>query len=313
MKKLEMKKLDLYNAVPLAGLVGVIIVFAILTNGKLISVTNMKTIFDQSLVLCVAGLGVTFVMTTGGLDFSQGSMLAVCCIVGVYAAKVSFVLAALACIALGGLIGLINGLFVTKLKIQSFIVTICMMCILRGVNIYSMVDTGAVGAPLTFSRTLDTIWIKILVLAVVIAIAVWLFNLTRFGRNCRAVGSGELAAIYSGVPVGRIRILVFTIAGLFCGIAAYMMIIRTGTATPQTGNLMETDILTALVLGGFPITGGSKSRIWCCLVGAFMLSILSNGLTILGANSTTLQLVKGLIFLAAVAVSLDRKSAVVVK
>ncbi|MDD5017218.1 MAG: ABC transporter permease [Eubacteriales bacterium] len=306
-------KINFSVFLPLIALVAITGIFAVLTKGKIITTSNLSTIFDQSLVLFAASVGVTFVMATGSLDFSQGSMLAICCLAGVYTARVSFLLAAVVMVALGGLIGLINGVIVAKFKVKSFIVTICMMCILRGLNIFLMTSTGSVGAPLGLSIMLDNMWFKVVVFVVVMLIATWLFHFRIFGRNCRAMGAGELAAIYSGVNASKTRVLAFVMAGLMCGVASFMMIVRTGMAAPATGKLMETDILASLVLGGLPITGGAKSKVWCGIVGALLLSMLSNGLTIMGAGTHILQLVKGIIFLMAVSLSIEKKSSVVIK
>ncbi|MEA4854098.1 MAG: ABC transporter permease [Christensenella sp.] len=306
-------KSNISRFVPFLAFILILIVFSILTQGKLIVPSNLSLILEQSFVLIILSIGVTFVMTLGCLDFSQGSLVAICTLAGVYAAKQSFLLAAVVMIGIGLLVGFLNGFMVAKLKMQSFIVTICMMVILRGLTIYLMTSTGAVAAPLDFSKTFDNLWFKIMVLTIVLVVSIYLFNFAKLGKQCRAVGAGELAAIYAGVNASRVKIFSFCIAGITCGLGAFLLMARTGVAAPATGQLLETDILTVLVLGGLPVTGGMNSKIWCGVIGALTLNVLSNGLVILGANAAVLQLAKGLIFLVAVAAVREKQGNLVIK
>jgi ribose transport system permease protein len=153
---------------------------------------------------------------------------------------------------------------------------------------------------------LENTYLKIAVFIIVFAVFYYTFNYTKLGKYCKVVGAGETAANFSGIPVKKIKILAFCISGLLCGLAAFLTILRTGAATAQTGNLFETDILTALVLGGMPLTGGTNSKMQSAVVGGLMLAILSNGLLLCGIDSTLQQGIKGIIFLAAVYISIDR-------
>lgn len=306
-------KRSLSKFIPFLGFIAILLVFTILTGGTLLSPSNLSLVLEQSVSLLIASMGVTFVMSMGSLDFSQGSLIAICSIAGVYVAQINFFLTAVTMVAIGLGIGFLNGFMVSKLKMQSFIVTICMMFILRGLTIYLMIPTGAVGAPLEFSAMLDKVEYKVIVLVVVFAIGIYLFEFSKFGKQCKAIGTGELAAIYAGVKTQRIKILAFTLAGATCGLAAFMLMIRTGVAAPATGTLVETDILTVLVLGGLPITGGMHSKIWSGIIGTFMLMFLSNGLVILGADAAALQMAKGIIFLIAVVASREKEGNLVVK
>lgn len=312
MKRLSSK--DQFKSIfPFFVLAIILIIFGVLTRGKVFQGRNLTLILEQSIVLIIASLGVTFVMSMGALDFSQGSIMAVSTLAGVYAAKTSLLLAVIVMIAICTGLGFLNGVLVSRLKMSSFIVTICMMFIFRGLNIFLMVNTGAVPSPLYVSRLLNNYPFKITVMVVVLIALVILFEFTRFGSYCRAIGAGELCAIYSGVNVPRIKILAFTLAGCTAGIAAIILMVRTGVAAPQTAELMETNILTVLVLGGLPITGGYGSRIWSGLVGALTLTVLTNGLIILGTSAAVLQLAQGIIFLIAVVVSRETRANIIVK
>lgn len=306
-------KRNLRSIFPFFAFLIILAGFSLLTQGKILASDNLTLILEQSIVLVIASLGVTFVMSMGALDFSQGSLMAIASLAGVYLARTSLALALIVMVAICALLGFVNGVLVSKLKVSSFIVTICMMYIFRGLNIYLMTDTGAVPSPLYVSQTLNNYTFKFIVLIVIVAAAVLLFEYSRFGRYCKSIGAGELAAIYAGVPVPKIKILAFTIAGITCGIGAIVLLVRTGVAAPQTAELMETDILTVLVLGGLPITGGMDSKIWSGILGALTLTMLSNGLIIMGASAAVLQLCKGIIFIIAVLASRETRGNIIVK
>lgn len=306
-----MRNKNIKNIIPFIGLILIIIVFTIITSGKILSIKNVRLILDQSIILIIASVGVTFVMSMGSLDFSQGSLLAICSIIAAVVANESPILSFFAALAAGTAIGLINGVLLAKVKIPSFIVTICTMVILRGFSIY-FTRSGGKQMPYEMN-VLDNIQYKIPVLLTALLVGFYLFTYTKLGKQCRAIGAGEVSAAYSGVHVKKVKIIAFALAGLLGGLCSFLSLIRTGVAAPTTGLLFETDVLTALVLGGMPITGGAKSKIRSGVIGGLILAFLGNGLVLMGVEASVLQLVKGIIFLAAVYVSLDREGVVVIK
>jgi len=297
--------------IPYLGLIAILLIFTIITSGRIIRIQNLKLIFNQAIVLMIGCIGVTFVITQGSLDFSQGSMLGFVAAMSAIAAAKSPLLALPIALLTGLIMGAVNGSLFSFLKIPSFIVTLCMLFILRGLI---LIITKSGPLPIPFSMyNLDSYTLKIPVLLVIIIIAVYVFNYTRFGKYGRAIGSGETAAKHSGVPVAKMKLYAFMIAGVLCGICGFLNLIRTGAADSKTGLLFEIDILTALVVGGMPLTGGSNSKIHSAIIGALILSILTNGMILIGVKAELQQAVKGIIFLLAVYFSFERENIAVIK
>ena len=257
-------------------------------------------------------MGVFFVMTMGGLDFSQGSILGISSIV-VCVLTQSFPLpvAILGGIVTGAAIGAINGFFYVNRKIKSFIVTICTMFLLRGVIKYLTTD-----APIAGSATLinyDTTMMKLLCTVIVLVIGFIVFRYTKFGIYLKAIGAGEKAAKFAGIRTDRMKFLIYVLAGAITGFAAFINVVKVGSVTSSGGNQLETQILIALVLGGMPISGGANVRFENIIVGSMLFIVLQSGLTMMGISTHMLQLIEGIVFLVFVAVFADRKSLQVIK
>lgn len=297
--------------IPFIGLFIVIVVLGALTRGKLVSPRNIKLIFNQALFLMIAGLGVTFVMAQGSLDLSQGSLLGICSAMAATVAMYNTALSLPAAMATGFVVGFVNGALLAKFKIPSFIVTLCMLFILRGMTVFAT-HAGSIPIPLEMYG-LDSFNMKIIVLVGIIVLVAFLFNYTSLGKYCKAIGSGELCTKYSGVQVDKIKIIAYMIAGTLCGLCGFLNIIRTGAADSKTGILFEIDLLIALVIGGMPLTGGAGARIQSAIIGGLILAILSNGMVLLGVKVEIQQAIKGIIFLLAVYLSFERESVVMIK
>ena len=296
-------------ALPYIGLILVLAVFGIATNGSSLSATNLSLIMGQLFTVILSATGVVFVMSMGSLDFSQGSVLGVCCYVAALLSKVSIPLAFAAAVACGALFGLINGILVAKLKVKSFVATICIMFMLRGLlQFLCQVHKPGVAAKIL---TMDVFSVKLIITVVLLIAAFILYDFTRYGRYVRMIGSGETAVAFSGVRVDRIKILTFVLAGVMAGVAGIFLLLRTGGIIATSGNLVETDVMIGLVLGGLPVTGGMKSRFSSVVIGALLLMVLGNGLVLIGADVVIQQLFKGLVFLIIIIVTMDRNAEVV--
>ena len=223
----------------------------------------------------------------------------------------SIPLAVVGGILTGAAIGAVNGFFHVRFRLQSFIVTICTMYLFRGVCAYFTTET-AVPASAAI-KALDSDNLKIGITLAVLIVAFFLFKFTRIGNDVKATGSGETAARFSGVRTDRVKFFAFVAAGALTGLAAFVNVIKVGSITSTAGNQLETQILISLVLGGLPITGGSKVRFSNIVVGTLMYTVLNNGLVMLGYDSATQQLIKGVVFLIFVALTIDRKALKVIK
>ena len=296
---------------PFIGLVVIVVAMNILTDGKILTPKRLRLLMSQVYYPMIVATGVFFVMTLGSIDFTEGSTLGLASIVISKLSFISIPLAILGGILTGAFIGAINGFFHVKFKLQSFIITICTMYLFRGVCAYMTTET-AVPASAAI-KALDQNWLKISVTVAVLLVAWFLFRFTRIGNDVKAVGSGETAARFSGVRTDRVKFLVFVAAGALTGLAAFVNVVKVGSITSTAGNQLETQILISLVLGGLPITGGAKVRFSNIIVGTLMYTVLNNGLVMLGYESQTQQLIKGIIFLLFVALTIDRKALKVIK
>ncbi len=312
-KSLEHKKQwilkRLRSALPIIGLIAVCIIFNILTNGSMWS--SRKLILNQVYVVLISATGVFFIMTMGGLDFSQGSILGISSIVVCLLSGVNMALAVAGGILAGAAIGAFNGFFYVNRKIKSFIVTICTMFLFRGFIKYM-----ASNSPVTASMKVydyDTTGIKLGITAAILIISFVIFRFTKFGTYLKAIGAGEKAAKFAGIKTDKMKFLIYVLAGAITGLAAFVNIVKNGSATANVGNQLETQILIALVLGGMPISGGAKVRFENIIVGSLLYIVLNNGLTMMGLTTQAMQLIQGVIFLIFVAVFADRQSLSVIK
>lgn len=296
---------------PLIGFLLILILFAVLTDGRIIAPVNLKLLFSQTYMLMIASMGVFFIMTMGCLDFSQGSMLGVSCIVVCYLSNINIFLAILGGIATGAAIGAINGFFHVKRKMPSFIVTICNMYLFRGLCAYLTTDSPvyAIGSISKY----NTMPVMMGLTVIVLILGFLLFQFTSNGTNLKAIGAGEKAARFAGIQVEKTKFLVYVIAGAITGFAAFINAIKVGSVTSTGGNQLETQILIALVLGGMPISGGAKVRFSNIVIGVLTYKILASGLVMLGLTTQMQQLIQGIVFLIVVALFSDRKSIQVIK
>ena len=303
---------DLFKGLlPFLGLVVILGVMYWLTDGRIMQPKRVRLLLSQVYYPMIVATGVFFVMTLGSIDFTEGSTLGVASIVISRLSFYSIPLAILGGILTGAAIGAVNGFFHVKFKLQSFIVTICTMYLFRGICAYMTTET-AIPASAAI-KALDSDNLKIGITVAVLVVAWLVFRFTRVGNDVKAVGSGETAARFSGVRTDKVKFLVFVVAGALTGLAAFVNVIKVGSITATAGNQLETQILISLVLGGLPITGGAKVRFSNIVVGTLMYTVLNNGRVMLGLESATQQLIKGIVFLVFVALTIDRKALKVIK
>lgn len=299
----------LRSLLPIAGLIIVFIVFNALTKGRMLDKFSMA--ISSVYVTMIASTGVFFVMTMGGLDFSQGSILGMASIVVCMVSKTSIPLAIVAGIATGAAIGAINGFFYVNRKIKSFIVTICTMFLFRGLIKYLTTEAPVAGSFELIE--LDSTALKVGCTAAVVAVGFVFFCFTKFGTYLKAIGAGEKAAKFSGIRTDRIKFLVYVLSGAITGFAAFILSIKNGSVTSSGGNQLETQILIALVLGGMPISGGAMARFGNFIVGSLLFVVLNSGLNMIGFSIPMMQLIEGIVFLIFVAIFADRKAIHVIK
>ena len=287
------------SLLPIVGLVVIFLLFNVLTDFRMMG--NMSLVLSQVYVTMIAAMGVFFIMTMGGLDFSQGSILGISSIVVCILSQKSIPLAIIGGIASGAAIGALNGYFYVFRKIKSFIVTICTMFLFRGFIKYFTTNAPVAGSAKLINY--DSTGLKIACTVVILIIGFIAFRYTKFGTYLKAIGAGEKAAMF----------LIYVLAGAITGFAAFINVIKVGSVTSSGGNQLETQILIALVLGGMPISGGAKVRFENIVVGSLLYIVLNSGLTMMGFTTQMMQLIQGVVFLIFVAVFADRESIQVIK
>ena len=309
-RTLKFYEMPIFRALlPVAGLIIVFLIFNMLTDFRMMQ--KLPLVLSQLYVTMISAMGVFFIMTMGGLDFSQGSILGISSIVVCMLSKVSIPLAIFGGIAAGAAIGAINGYFYVNRKIKSFIVTICTMFLFRGFIKYLTTEAPVGGAPELIN--LDSTTLKIVCTAVVLIIGFILFRFNKFGTYLKAIGAGEKAAMFSGIRTDKMKFFIYVLAGAITGFAAFVNVIKVGSVTSSGGNQLETQILIALVLGGMPISGGAKVRFENIIVGSLLYVVLNSGLTMMGFTTQMMQLIQGVVFLVFVAIFADRQSLQVIK
>jgi ribose transport system permease protein len=311
-----MTKIDFKTAGPFIALVALFIL-GIFVNNAFLSAGNVSNILARSSFIGIVAIGATFVITTGGIDLSVGSMAAFIsgCMILLMNALMATIdslvtiifLAIVASAAIGGLAGMINGLLTTKAKIEAFIVTLGTMGIYRSLVTY-MADGGTLSLNFTLGDVYSEVYYGTLfglpypvwVFLAVAVIGYVLLNMTVFGRHCFAVGSNESVAHYSAINVDRVKTATYILQGLCVSIATIIYVPRLGSASGQTGILWELEAIAAVIIGGTMLKGG-YGRIGGTVVGALILTLIGNILNLTDAVSNYLNgAVQGVIVIVAV-------------
>ncbi|WP_312193589.1 ribose ABC transporter permease [Exiguobacterium sp.] len=298
---------------PLAGLFAIVLVVSIM-EPDFLTLNNLFNILRQVSINALIAFGMTFVILTGGIDLSVGSILALSSafVAGLMTDGTSAVIAVLAGLIVGAVMGALNGMVISLGKVAPFIATLATMTIFRGLT---LVYTD--GKPITglsqggwfelFGR--GYFWIfPVPVLTMLIAFAVLYFILkkTTFGRYTYAIGGNEEAAKLMGIQVNKVKIMIYSLSGLMAALAGIILTSRLNSAQPTAGTSYELDAIAAVVLGGTSLSGG-RGWIVGTLIGALIIGTLNNGLNLLGVSSFFQLVVKGLVILFAVLA--DRKQA----
>lgn len=299
------------NFLPIIGFVVILAFFGITTKGQILTPKNLTLILSGGYMLMIAACGVWMIMAMGCLDFSQGSMLGVSCAVVCALSNTSLPLAILGGILTGALIGAINAYFHVFRQVQSFVVTMCMQFLLRGVCAYLTTESPVYGAGYItdFNNMpfLATITIIVLVITFVVT------RFTALGHNLKAIGANERAARFAGIEVTKTKVIIYIVAGCITGFAAFVNAIKVGSVTSTAGNMFETQLLIAMVLGGMPINGGANAKFSNIVIGVASYLFLQKGLVMMGFTTEIQQLILGIIFITMVALFSDRSSGQVIK
>ena len=288
----------------LVGLLILCIVISFITP-RFLSVSNIKNILTQVSVNAVIAVGMSFVILTGGIDLSVGSILAIS---GAVAASIvkstgNLFLAIIVALAIGSIVGLINGILVSKGRIQAFIVTLSTMIIFRGVTYVCTNGTPISGLGQSFSSIGNMmvlgIPIPVVFMVIVFGIAFYVLSQTRYGRYIYALGGNEDSARLSGINTDKIKTLVYVICGAAAALSGIIVTSRIGSASPNAGVGFELDAIAAVVLGGTTLVGGEGSVVGT-IIGALIIGVLNNGLNLMNVSPFYQSIIKGIVILLAV-------------
>lgn len=290
-----------------------IIIFSVGSEAFLVP-SNLFNVARQISMLGISSVGMAFVLLLGGIDLSIGSVITLVNIVAAWLmvkGHMDPVSAALIALAMSTTIGFINGWIIANIKMPPLIVTLCSMTILEGVAYIICGGLPIFGFPKSFTVLgqgyIGLIPIPVIIMIIIFIIGSFILNKTFFGRYFYAVGGNEEAANLSGINVKRVKYLVYTLSGLFAGIAGIVLLSRTNSGQALAGKGFEFDVLTAVVLGGVSVNGGS-GKISNVVAGVLIIGVLSNGLILLNVSQYVQMVTKGLVLLLAVAFDCIQKN-----
>lgn len=311
--KMKVNKALLMRLAPLFSLILLVLFFSF-SSPFFFNTENLMTIALQTSVIGIMAIGVTFVIITAGIDLSLGSVVAFSgVVVGLCASLgLPLPLCVLAGVLAGGLCGYMNAFLVTKAAIPPFIATLGLMMSVRGINMV-MTDGRAIYFSdypmfkvLAQGRLFDVLPYPVFYLALVALGSAYLLKKTVIGRYVYAVGSNETAAHLSGINVQRVKIFVYAFCGLLTGIAGVILASRLNSGQPTVGVGYELEAIAAVVIGGTSLMGGIGT-IGGTIIGAFIMSVLKNGLNLMGVSQFWQMVAMGMVVVAAVYLDTLRK------
>jgi ribose/xylose/arabinose/galactoside ABC-type transport system permease subunit len=288
-----------------AALLVLIVFFGAMAPSLFLTRGNFEVIFQNSAVQCVVAIGMTFVILIGSIDLSVGSAMA---LVGTLSAMASTQIGGVAFFlapVIGAGIGLVNALVFVYGRIPSFVVTLGMLSVARGLTL--IISNGS-PIPIPFYGLFSDMGIPPAPFFIVLGLALvawFVLTKTTFGRYTFAIGGDEDKSRVLGLPVNRVKIIVFTLSGALAGLGGGILTAEIGSGSPTMGTGFELTAISAVVIGGTSLTGG-RGSILGTVVGSLVMSTLANGLIILGVSTDVQTVLTGVVLVGAVLLSIQR-------
>ncbi|HEX4203512.1 MAG TPA: ABC transporter permease [Ktedonobacteraceae bacterium] len=314
-QRLRERLTDIVAQLAAFGALVIVFIFLAFASPVFLTPNNLFNIVSQTTVNAIVAIGATFVIITAGIDLSVGSVSALAGVLGVMMMAhwgVSWPVAVLGGVVVGGLAGLVNGLLITVTGLNPFITTLGMMSVARGL-VYVVTGSVAVyGGPDDFrllgEGTIYGVPIPLIVLVVVAVVAYFVLTRTRLGRYTYAIGSNGEAARLSGIPIKKYLTIIYVLAGLLAGFGGMIASSRVASGQPNAGTGLELDVIAAAVIGGSSLFGG-QGTVLGTLIGAFLIALIHNGSVLLNIDSNTQSIIiGGVIWLAVIWDQFRRKN-----
>jgi ribose transport system permease protein len=293
-------KFSASEAVPFIAFVVLFVFFSVASGGKMLSSYSLKMLLEQSILTIITACGVLFVVAQGSIDLSVGVNVAFSGVIGLHLTQLTGIpwLFIPASLAVGLIIGLFNGFLVSKCKVPSFTLSIAMLIGLRGIVNYIQTGVGVEYIPESM-RFITSSAFRIVAFVIIAAIIAYLFEFTKLGRYSRAIGENETTARAVGIPVSRMKLIVFALSGLMAGFGAVFSMATVGGTTQTMGAFLEMKVAMAIFFGGVLVTGGSSAKFYKVILGSISITIIVYGLSLMGMSDSHIsQSVEGVLLLA---------------
>ena len=288
-----------------AGLIVLFVLFSFTTDGNFFKLSNLRALLLQSSLYIIAACGVLFVMSNGNLELSVGGIIGMATAAGCIVSRLtSPVMSLVACLAAGVILACVIAGCHILLDVPAFIVGIAIMFASSGIVSYLLnIFPKLAHAGL---ESLNSFWFIIGITVLTYIVISFIFKYTKIGKYNKAIGSNINAAHFCGVNVKKYKFLAYLIYGICCGICAFLITVRTGSFSVDTGSGYETEVLIMLIIGGMPMTGGTSAKVRTPLLGTLIYMILENGMTLWGVGADVINIIRAILFFIIVTITYDR-------
>lgn len=288
-------------------LVLLIVVFSAMTGGRFSNIRNLSIVLQQALIVGTVATGAVFIFATGNVNISMGAATALIATIAANAflATNSLIVMFAVAVVAGVIVLMLTALLSTALNIRVLFVTVVMMTLLASIQ-KAMLGSSTLKIPYEVTSALNDANVPLSVFLVFFVFCTALFHFTALGRKLRYIGINEQCAELTGFKQSRYLLIAFAVAGIGVGLGAVMTIVRSGTITTDTCATLNMDCMLAIVLGGMSCFGGSRSNTYSGIVGALIVTVLNNGLLMVGVSSTVIQAIRGVVFIILVCASQKR-------
>ena len=309
--KKEMWKNRIFQIAPLFGLILLFAGFFAMAVYKDINIPySMKNILNQSVIVIVVATGAIFIYTLGSFDISLGANMCVSALIGAmaYNKTGSLLVMLAACILTAVGIALVCSILASVFHLPVFVTTIAMLSLLNAAVLMLIGANGTgdiIQVPSQAVSALNTVWFKFVVMALYLAVCIFVFSFLKLGRQEKFTGGNPECARLTGLNPSKLAILAFIMAGIGVGLGSFLTITYAPTLSRNTATSVGMDVIISIVFGGMPVSGGARSKIYSAVVGALSMTLLSQIMLMLNLNSGISQMVKAIIFLLVVYISMS--------